>query len=119
MDRRKFIHQLGMGTTSMILPSTSISFMPVTSPKRNAEPLIMGIVADIHKDLMPDADERLSVFIAEAQRRKADFIIQLGDFCMADSKNLDFMGIWETFKGPKYHVLGNHDMDKNSKKRNA
>jgi hypothetical protein len=30
-------------------------------------------------------------------------------------QNKDFMGIWETFKGSKYHVLGNHDMDKNSK----
>ena len=23
--------------------------------------------------------------------------------------------IWEKFKGPKYHVLGNHDMDRHSK----
>ena len=34
---------------------------------------------------------------------------------MSDKKNKSFLKIWNTFRGPKYHVLGNHDMDKNSK----
>jgi len=40
-----------------------------------------------------------------------DFIIQLGDFCQPQSYNEPFMDIWNSFDGPKYHVLGNHDMD--------
>jgi calcineurin-like phosphoesterase family protein len=64
---------------------------------------------------MPDADRRLETFINEAQERKVDFIIQMGDFCFSEKKNKNFLDIWETFKGPKYHILGNHDMDKNSK----
>jgi predicted MPP superfamily phosphohydrolase len=116
MDRRKFMNQLGVGSAATVLPSMMLSFSTSDSESHKTKPLVFGIVADVHKDLMPDADERLEKFISEAQRRKVDYIIQLGDFCMADNKNKDFMNIWQTFKGPKYHVLGNHDMDRNSKK---
>lgn len=112
MNRRKFVHQLGTGSALTLLPFTSLSF---TAKANQEEILRFGIVADVHKDLMPDADQRLEQFIEKANAKKVDMIIQLGDFCMGESKNRDFMGIWETFKGPKYHVLGNHDMDRNSK----
>ncbi|WP_420602274.1 metallophosphoesterase family protein [Flagellimonas sp.] len=115
MNRRKFMGQLGMGATALSLPTTMLPFQSSNLVEADSKPLVFGIIADIHKDLMPDANQRLETFISEAQKRKADYIIQLGDFCMANSKNKDFMAIWETFKGPKYHVLGNHDMDLNSK----
>lgn len=115
MERRKFLNQFGGGAVATIFPQTLLSFTPNIVEDNESKPLNFGLVADVHKDLMPDANERLEKFIKEAQRRKVDFIIQLRDFCMADSKNLDFFSIWETFKGPKYHVLGNHDMDRHSK----
>ncbi|WP_411030139.1 metallophosphoesterase family protein [Spongiimicrobium sp. 3-5] len=115
MDRRKFINRLSAGAATAILPTTMLSFKPFNPRGQQPQSLTFGIIADVHKDLMPDADDRLQVFITEAISRNVDYIIQLGDFCMADSKNSNFMSIWETFKGPKYHVLGNHDMDKNSK----
>lgn len=115
MNRKKFIGHIGAGATMALLPTTLLSFRPKELTTGDKKPLVFGIVADVHKDLMPDADQRLEVFVTEANERKVDYVIQLGDFCMADSKNVDFMKIWETFKGPKYHVLGNHDMDKNSK----
>ena len=98
-----------------LVPGHLLSFKPNMGIEHPSPTLSFGIVADVHKDLMPDADERLERFITEAMERKVDFIIQLGDFCMAETKNTDFLGIWNTFKGPKYHVLGNHDMDKHSK----
>ncbi|MGX1930940.1 metallophosphoesterase family protein [Flagellimonas sp. 2504JD4-2] len=113
MERRKFINQLSAGSAASVLTPMLLSFKP--SLEINARSLRFGIVADVHKDLMPDADERLEKFITEAINREVDFIIQMGDFCMGESKNLAFLKIWETFKGPKYHVLGNHDMDRNSK----
>ena len=112
MNRRKFINGLAVSSVVTLLPHTLLSFEP--SPM-GSRVLRFGIVADVHKDLVPDADERLKKFIDQAIKREVDFIIQLGDFCFGDSKNRDFLVIWETFKGPKYHVLGNHDMDKNSK----
>jgi predicted phosphodiesterase len=115
MKRRKFLNQLSLGAATAFLPNTRISFSPGENARSNNDIVHIGIMADVHKDLMPDADARLEKFIAEAQRRNVDLILQLGDFCMADAKNKNFMNIWESFKGPKHHVLGNHDMDKNSK----
>ena len=115
MKRRKFINQLGMGAGASLVPSTLLSFTPSILSKNREKPLNFGIVSDVHKDLMPDANQRLETFINQAQEREVDFIIQMGDFCFGETKNKDFLKIWETYKGPKYHILGNHDMDRNSK----
>ncbi len=102
------------GTATALLPQTLLSFEPPSTTK-DFTTLRFGMVADVHKDLIPDANKRLEKFISEAIKREVDFLIQLGDFCMSDHNNREFLAIWETFKGPKYHVLGNHDMDRNSK----
>jgi 3',5'-cyclic AMP phosphodiesterase CpdA len=70
-----------------------------------------AVCTDVHQDLIHDASDRLSDFIQNAKREKVDFIIQLGDFCMPFEKNEPFLQVWESFQGPRYHVLGNHDMD--------
>jgi len=115
MKRRKFIHQMALGATATVIPSTLVSFTPGTLSEKNSKSLTFGVVSDVHKDLIPDANQRLETFIDQAQERNVDFIIQMGDFCFGDTKNKDFLEIWETYKGPKYHVLGNHDMDRNTK----
>ena len=71
-----------------------------------------GICADPHKDIMHDANERLRVFVDEMNRRKVDFIIHLGDFAHPARENQDFLDIWESFCGAKYHTVGNHDPEK-------
>ncbi|MET2985993.1 metallophosphoesterase family protein [Aureibaculum conchae] len=115
MKRRKFINQLGLGAAASLAPTTLLSFTPSISNGKTAKNLTFGIVTDVHKDLMPDADKRLETFIHKAQERNVDFIIQMGDFCFAETKNKDFLKIWEQFKGSRYHILGNHDMDRHSK----
>ncbi len=70
-----------------------------------------GICADVHKDIMHDADQRLQVFINEMNQKDVDFIIELGDFMQPRDDNVSFLNIWNSFEGPSYHVLGNHDMD--------
>lgn len=115
MKRRKFLNKIGTSTLLAGLPFTSLSFKANATNKTKDQILRFGLVADVHKDLIPDANQRLETFIDKSINQDVDMVIQLGDFCMADNKNKDFMSIWETFKGPKYHVLGNHDMDRNSK----
>ncbi len=66
---------------------------------------------------MPDADQCLEAFVEKAIERKVDFIIQLGGFCMGETAKKEFLSIWERFKGPRYHVLDNHDMDRYSKQQ--
>jgi predicted phosphodiesterase len=54
---------------------------------------------------------RLQAFIDSANQSKPNFIIQCGDFCYPETCPA-IMAEWNKFDGPKYHVLGNHDMDK-------
>ncbi len=70
-----------------------------------------GVCADVHKDIMHDADQRLEAFVTEMSRENTDFIIQLGDFTQPQEYNASFMKVWNSFDGSTYHVLGNHDMD--------
>jgi 3',5'-cyclic AMP phosphodiesterase CpdA len=70
-----------------------------------------GLCADPHKDVMHDADQRLRTFVDAANQAKAEFLLQLGDFCRPYEKNRGFLKIWDSFAGPRYHTLGNHDRD--------
>ena len=79
--------------------------------KEEAQSVKFAVCTDVHKDIMYDADERLQTFIDRATSEKVDFVIQLGDFCIPKAGNMSFLSIFNSFKGDKYHVLGNHDLD--------
>lgn len=72
--------------------------------------LSIGIVADVHQDIIHDGYARLGFFMDDMKKRKPDFIIQLGDFALPRKQNQPFLDVWNEFDGPGYHVLGNHDM---------
>lgn len=78
--------------------------------------ITFGVMADIHQDFMYRAEDRLEEFIERMNKEKVDFIIQLGDFCFPTEENRSFVSLWEKFEGPRYHVLGNHDMDRCDKR---
>lgn len=106
MKRRKFVQIAIGGSAFLILP---IGLKANTNlGKRN---LKFGVCADVHKDVMHDSDARLKAFIDKASGKDLDFIIQLGDFCRPYDYNKEFLSIWESYKGDKYHVIGNHEMD--------
>lgn len=90
-----FLFLISFGTNAQDLPKT----------------VRFGVCADVHKDIMHDADERLQIFVDHMNEEKVDFIIHLGDFCRPYDYNNSFMKVWLSFDGPGYHVLGNHDMD--------
>ncbi|MDX1284694.1 MAG: metallophosphoesterase [Draconibacterium sp.] len=77
----------------------------------NSDTVRFAVCTDVHQDLIHDAPDRIGRFVEGAERENVDFIIQLGDFCLPFEKNEPFLKIWNSFDGPKYHVLGNHDMD--------
>ncbi len=106
MRRREFIKAVIGGSSVLILPLGIKAFTGLD--KRS---LSFGVCADVHKDVMHDADERLQKFIDKAEERDLDFIIQLGDFCRPYDYNREFLSIWENYSGEKYHVIGNHEMD--------
>lgn len=114
MKRRDFLQKASFGASMLILPNTELSFIPnILNEKK--EKLTFGIVADVHHGMMPGTQGRLEEFIEKAIAKEVDFIIQLGDFCHKEERSKSFLRTWNTFKNPKYHVLGNHDMDLTSK----
>jgi len=91
-----------------------------------------GIVTDCHyADVDPagtrfyrDSLAKVSECVARMRAENVDFLIELGDFKDQDrppveSRALSYLQVVEAafcrFSGPRYHVLGNHDMDSLSK----
>ena len=84
-----------------------------------------GICADVHHSLTPYADRFLKEFLDTCLAEDVDFVIQLGDFCRPDptdsprtkdfSDKDQFMAMYRNFPKAKHNVLGNHDIDENTK----
>lgn len=108
MERRKFIQNLTIGSSVVVLPLDS----PATSVNRNPKKRVnFGIITDVHNDVMHDGDYRLRTFLNATKNKELDFIIQLGDFCEPKDANKDFLALFNSHPGDKYHVIGNHDFD--------
>lgn len=101
IPRRDFLKTLAAGS---LLP------LPLRAETK-AHPLRIGLITDVHKDIMHDADSRLRTFIDAMNAAKVDAIMQLGDFCIPKPANQGFLDIWNSFKGGRHHVIGNHDTD--------
>ncbi|MBS7375649.1 MAG: metallophosphoesterase, partial [Muribaculaceae bacterium] len=76
------------------------------------KPVRFAIASDFHAPDIPDGEHRVATFIKAANDEKVDFIIELGDFCRLDSASQVYRDLWNSFPGSKYHVIGNHDMDR-------
>jgi 3',5'-cyclic AMP phosphodiesterase CpdA len=102
---------LKAGLSGLLLP-----FAPrPAAAAASAKPITFGVLADLHHGLAPDAQPRLETFMVAAEEARCDAIIQLGDFNYADAASAACTRLWQQFRGPRYHVLGNHDMDKVNK----
>ena len=103
LDRRAVIKGL------LAAAATTVIRLPVRAA---GVPVVrFGVISDVHQDIIPDAIERIRTFVAAMTQAKAHFIVQLGDFCVPKDANQGFLAAWNAFAGPRYHVLGNHDMD--------
>ena len=112
MDRRSFLNKLSITSAGMlVLPTYGIK--AYNKPDNQREIMLKaGVCADVHRDFMPDSILRLQTFIDSMNERgDIDFIIQLGDFSCPHDDNIPFMDVWNQFKGPAYHVIGNHEYD--------
>ena len=109
--RRHFLKSSAVFGTTGFLSSWSLGAAESAVLPDQSKPLKFGVIADVHKDIMHDADDRLRVFVDEMNTQGVDFVLQIGDFCVPKAENQGFLDIWNSFKGPRFHVLGNHDTD--------
>ncbi len=111
ITRRSFIKQVALGLAAMSMGGMQ---MGCTRPVKGK--LTFGVISDVHEELQADAKDRLKKFLADADGRSLDFIIQLGDMSHGN-KAQEMMDIWNTYAGPRYSVLGNHDLDHANKEK--
>lgn len=107
MDRRLFIKNSALATAGV----SAITKIPSFKKEEKFTKIRIGICADLHQDIMHDGPQRMETFIDDMKIQKPDFIIQMGDLCRPYKYNQVILDIWNRFNGPRYHVIGNHDMD--------
>lgn len=74
-------------------------------------PIRLGLISDLHYDLIHDGKSRLEAFLADCRRAKTDGNLQMGDFTFPDEKNKDVIDLFNRAHHTSLHVIGNHDLD--------
>ena len=105
-NRRQFVK--ATAATSVALP-LSPSLFGLFSPCDSE--ICLGVIADLHQDVMHDAPRRMDVFLEAMERKKPDAILQLGDFAYPNNRNRSLVETFNEAGHRPIHVLGNHDMD--------
>ncbi len=104
LSRRRFLAG-GIGASAACLTLPALARSAAKGKFR------LGVITDVHHDVMHDGMKRLSAFLEAMREARVDAIVQLGDFCQPKEANQPFLDLWNGWDGPRNHVLGNHDMD--------
>jgi predicted phosphodiesterase len=95
----------------LLIVITGLIFQGCSSANEKTKKVKIGICSDVHLPTMHDSERRITAFIDSMKIAKPDFIIELGDFGIPKKEYLKYFDIWNSFPAPKYHVIGNHEMD--------
>lgn len=95
----------------LVVVSIIISAGTGCRTKKEVKTVRIGMCSDVHLPTMHDSEKRIKAFIDSMKIAKPDFIIELGDFGTPKPEYAKYFEIWNSFPGPKYHVIGNHEMD--------
>lgn len=127
ITRRNFIARSGIFTTAALM-NPGCASIGLTSQK----PIRFGWISDLHYGNIPSRGSRyyresagkLEEFVKVMNDLKPDFVIETGDLKdlgKSEKESLIFVkdieAIYSKCEVPRYHVLGNHDMDSISKEQ--
>ncbi|GHT09708.1 alkaline phosphatase [Planctomycetales bacterium] len=122
MKRRTFL-QLSLG--SFALP-TLFSSAGLYGAEKFSPVIRFGVFTDAHytpKGSLSQSLDKVRAAVKVFNEQRCNFAIELGDFKNDGADRQETLGYLDTieeafqaFNGAKYHVLGNHEMDKLSKK---
>ncbi|MDC0049424.1 metallophosphoesterase [Verrucomicrobia bacterium] len=105
-DRRRFISKSAFGFGSIFLCENVLANI-----RKLEGPVKIGMIADLHHDVMHDGDRRLKSFLKAMKNENPDAVIQLGDFAYPNKKNNKILENFQNSNPNAFHVLGNHDVD--------
>jgi predicted phosphodiesterase len=108
-SRRTFLKAAGAVSLSFALPSFAADRV-----RRLQGSVSIGVIADLHHDVMHDGDERLDAFLQSMATKRPDAIVQLGDFAYPQPKNRNLIERFNAAHEQSLHVIGNHDTDAGS-----
>jgi len=114
--------QLASGTTEILLPED------ILAVETSFRGLKFGIATDSHYAIKPSSNnqyfshglDKMKDLIEQMNVESIDFVIHLGDLKDQElsrngHKTLAFLqdieAVFATFEGPRYHCVGNHDVD--------
>jgi 3',5'-cyclic-AMP phosphodiesterase len=105
LSRRNFIYYNGAACLTLAIPSFAKAAVQRTTG------LSLGLIADLHDDVIHNGMERLQTFINEVKKSKPNAIIQMGDFAYPDEKHKNVIDLFNNAHHSTLHVIGNHDTD--------
>ena len=109
LERRGFLNVATAASFAIALPGVSTAAV-----RALRKPVRIGVIADLHHDVMHDGGERLDVFLEAMAVKRPDAIIQLGDFAYPQPKNRTIIERFNQAHENSLHVIGNHDTDAGS-----
>ncbi len=104
-SRRDFLRSSSFSLLSLSIPES------VTSLFYRNKKITLGVISDLHVDIIHDGKARLETFLVAASRKNPDCLIQMGDFAIPKPENFPVIETFNSAHGRVLHVLGNHDMD--------
>ena len=105
-SRRRFLCSAGVVATSIILPNQVMGVL-----REIKKPIKLGMIADLHQDVMHDGPARLKAFLDAMKEESPDALVQLGDFAYPTKKNDAVTKAFEKAHSRTLNVLGNHEID--------
>lgn len=105
-NRRTFLKNLAAGSLAFALPESVFSAV-----RQLSGPVKLGIITDLHQDIMHDGLERMRAFVEEMDIQRPDALIQLGDFAYPNAANQAVIDLFNNAHPETLHVIGNHDTD--------
>ena len=105
-SRRRFLSVAGVVATSIILPNQVMGVL-----RKIKKPIKLGMIADLHQDVMHDGPARLKAFLDDMKEESPDALVQLGDFAYPTKKNDAVTKAFEKAHPRTLNVLGNHEID--------
>jgi 3',5'-cyclic-AMP phosphodiesterase len=111
--RRSFLKTSSLSLLSIAVPES------LTGLFSSGKKLKIGLISDLHLDVIHDGAERLHVFLDEMKAEKPDALIQMGDFAIPKPENSHLIHAFNSSHPRAFHVLGNHDMDEGFSREKA
>lgn len=112
-SRRNFLKTSSVSLLSFAIPESMLGLFS------SGEKLKIGLISDLHVDIIHDGKERLQIFLNQMQLEKPDALIQMGDFAIPKPENFELIQSFNAAHQRAFHVLGNHDLDEGFSREEA